>query len=405
MADETDAKKLKAETIRKAAKHQNGHGFSRGADRDPDRADSPPDRASEDGAEGLFDAPRTAQDGRATVLAAALPRAHRRLRLPGPHRASRHSTIGGFFGRTRGEARHRGQDPHDRDGALRAPGRRFRDGAVRRHDGALRCLERHPPRRHRLLPADDRLPREDVRRRQDPRRLPEARERSEPQGDPDLPHDRPADPPAVARGLHRGGPGPDVRHLLRPGERARRPVDHLGERRALADPAAVPGPRRRRAHRDEGRRVRRLPRPEDDGREPARPRRRGHQDRRDDGRVGRQRALRGGDARGDLLRPRDHPAHLRGDRGAAPEGRLEARRRRRQARRTRRRSRPSRRATPRRCKTALHQREKLGRQAATKEVGKAIKTALVDKRQQGPGRGQVHRRPTSRARSTRSSAS
>ena len=52
---------------------------------------------------------------------------------------------------------------------------------------------------HRLLPADGRLPGEDLRRGQDPRRLLQARRPAEREGDPDLAPDRPPDPPALPR--------------------------------------------------------------------------------------------------------------------------------------------------------------------------------------------------------------
>ena len=58
-----------------------------------------------------------------------------------------------------------------------------------------------------FLPADRELPGEDLRRRQDPRRLLPARGRALAEGDPDLAPDRPSDPPAVRQGLQERGPG------------------------------------------------------------------------------------------------------------------------------------------------------------------------------------------------------
>ena len=51
---------------------------------------------------------------------------------------------------------------------------------------------------HRLLPADRQLPGKDLRRRQDPGRLLQARRPSDREGDAGLPPDRPPDPPAVS---------------------------------------------------------------------------------------------------------------------------------------------------------------------------------------------------------------
>ena len=101
--------------------------------------------------------------------------------------------------------------------------------------------------RHRLLPADRQLPGEDLRRRQDPRRLFQARGPPEREGDADLAPDRPADPAAVRRGLQARDAGGRHRALARHGERSRhrRP----GRRLRGADAVGPAVPRARSAPR------------------------------------------------------------------------------------------------------------------------------------------------------------
>ena len=102
-------------------------------------------------------------------------------------------------------------------------GRGLRGGTVRRHDGAGRGdrlpQHLHPP----VLPPHRRVSREDLRRGQDPRRVPQARGPALGQGDPRQPPDRPLDPAAVPRGVQERGAGLRDGPLRRPGERRRRP--------------------------------------------------------------------------------------------------------------------------------------------------------------------------------------
>ena len=92
--------------------------------------------------------------------------------------------------------------------------------------------------------------REDLRRRQDPRRLHQARRPAERRRDPELPDHRPLHPPALPRGLPERSPGLLLRHLGRPGERRRRARPRRHVVRA-ADAAETPfaRPDRRRPRR------------------------------------------------------------------------------------------------------------------------------------------------------------
>ena len=103
------------------------------------------------------------------------------------------------------------------------------------------------PRRARLLPAHRRLPREDLRRGQVPRRLHQARRPADHQGNPHLPADRPADPPALPRVVPRRSPDPGRPDLGRPAERPRRPLDDRRLGRAAARPGPVPRARSARS--------------------------------------------------------------------------------------------------------------------------------------------------------------
>ena len=99
---------------------------------------------------------------------------------------------------------------HPRDRPHRAPGRRRRARHLWRHHGAVHRGRRQVAEAgHRFLPAHRQLPGEDLRRRQDPRRLLQARRPPDREGGADLAPDRPADPPAVPPGL----PPRDAGHL------------------------------------------------------------------------------------------------------------------------------------------------------------------------------------------------
>ena len=91
----------------------------------------------------------------------------------------------------------------------------------------------------RRLPAPDRrLPREHLRRGQDPRRLLQARGPAEREGDPDLAHDRPAAAAALPRGLRLRDPGHRPAALGRHGERLRHAGHHRRLHRARASPTS-----------------------------------------------------------------------------------------------------------------------------------------------------------------------
>ena len=199
---------------------------------------------------------------------------------------------------------------HLRDRQAREAGGRRRRRPQWRDDGARhRSRTSGGPRRRGLLPADDRRRRADVRRRQDPGRLLQARGPRERARHPDRPHDRPPDPAALAEGLPQRGAG----HLHRPlrghGHPARHPVHQrrVGGAHALA--AAVLRPGRGGAHRPDRRRARRQPDAAAElGGDVARPDRRRHEGRPDDGRGRRRRGARGRAPRGARARPRRDPA-------------------------------------------------------------------------------------------------
>ncbi len=112
---------------------------------------------------------------------------------------------------------------------------RYGDTVVLGHGQPLRT-----PARARLLPAHGRLRGADVRRRQDPGRLHQARIAAVGGGDPRRATDRPADPPAVPRGLQgRRADRPD-RPLDRPGERPGHPRHDRRVRRAHDQRDPVP---------------------------------------------------------------------------------------------------------------------------------------------------------------------
>ena len=204
------------------------------------------------------------------------------------HRATGH----GVRRRGRGRAALRDGQAREAGGRRsRRPQRRDddpRDGR-RAHGIAPRCG---------LLSADGRRRGADVRRREDPRRLLQARGTRHGARDADRAHDRPPDPAALAEGLQERGAGHLHRAVGRHGRAARHPRDQrrLGGARDLAAP--VPRAGRRGAHRpDRGRAGRQPDVPADGGGVP-RPRRRRDARRADDDRGGRRPGAGGDDARG-----------------------------------------------------------------------------------------------------------
>ncbi len=199
------------------------------------------------------------------------------------------------------------------------------DGAVvvRSGDDDRACDGPGPTRSTRgsgLLPAHRRRRGAHVRRREDPRRLLQARRTSHGARHPHGAHDRPPDSAALAEGLQERGAG-DLHHpLRRPRRGARHPVHQRRLRGAHDLAAALHGPGRRRAHRHGGRRVRRQPDAAGGAGVDARPRRRRHEGRADDDRGRRRRDPRGEDDRGLRARARGDPTDLRGAGGAPGEG-------------------------------------------------------------------------------------
>ena len=136
-------------------------------------------------------------------------------------------------------------------GAVTAP--------LRRLDGPRDREPLRAPPRARLLPAHRRLRGADVRRRQDPGRLHQARGPRLRGGDArGAPHG-PPDPPAVPRGLQGRRPDRHHRPLDGPRERPGHPRHDRRVRRADDQRDPVPGPGRRRARRLHRRRVRPQP--------------------------------------------------------------------------------------------------------------------------------------------------
>ena len=207
--------------------------------------------------------------------------------------------------RHRGLGDRRRSGDHLRDGQAGQAGRRRRRRPLRRHDGAGDGAGPDGGARRRgLLPAHRRRRGADVRRREDPGRLLQARGTPHRAGDPDRAHDRPPDPAALAEGLPQRGAGDLHRALGRPRHAARHPLHQrrLGGADDLA--AAVHRAGRRRPHRDDRRPARHQPDAAGDReREHARPDRRRHQGRADDGRGRRRRGPRGHAARRRSSRP------------------------------------------------------------------------------------------------------
>ena len=174
-------------------------------------------------------------------------------------------------------------------------GRRRSRRPLRRDDGARDGPGPDGGARGRgLLPADRRRRGEDVRRREDPGRLLQARGPRHGARDPDRPHDRPPDPAALAEGLPQRGAGHLHDALGRPRHRARHPVHQRGVGGADDLAAAVLRAGRRRTDRQDRRLAGRQPDASGDReRKLARPDRR-----RDDGRPDDGRGRRAGDPRG-----------------------------------------------------------------------------------------------------------
>ena len=198
-------------------------------------------------------------------------------------------------------------------------GLRFCPRRRRRH---ARAGDRHggQPARHRLHAAHGGHRGADVRGRQDPRLVLQARGSRGGEGDADRPHDRPAAPAAVPQGLALR----DAARVDPAVDRPRRAVGHPRDERRLRGAHGlqhpVPDARGRRADRQGGGQLRRQP----DGGAAAhrrpRPRGRGHRRGHPDGRGGRQRDHRGGDARRARHRARRDQEALRGAARARGQG-------------------------------------------------------------------------------------
>ena len=153
--------------------------------------------------------------------------------------------------------------PVDRDGEDGQAGRWCGRGARWRHRGAGDGVRAEGAEsRHRFHAAHGRLPGGQLRRRQDPRRLLQARGPAEREGSPDLAHDRPPAAAALPRGLRLRDAGDRAPALGRPGERLRHAGDHRRVGRALHLRHPVRRAGRRRARRLLGRRsASSIPRP------------------------------------------------------------------------------------------------------------------------------------------------
>ena len=206
-------------------------------------------------------------------------------------------------------------------GKHRPSGRRRRARDLRRNRRAVhRGRAEDAEAGHRFLPAHRQLPGKDLRRRQDPRRLLQARRPADREGDADLAPDRPADPPAVPRGLPQRDAGHLHRAEPRPRERSRHRRDdrRLGRADHLRHP--VHGPDRRARASATSTASTCSIRPLDAAAErDARPRRRRHRRRRADGRIRGQGAVRRGHARRGDVRPPRLPAGDRRDHRARRE--------------------------------------------------------------------------------------
>ena len=132
----------------------------------------------------------------------------------------------------------------------RPPGRRRGTGQPRRHRRAGHRRRRQVGQAGPgLLPADRRLPGKDLRGRQDPRRLFQARRAPVRKGNADVAAHRPPDPAAVPGRLLQRNPGDRDGDVGRSGDRSRHPGDDRRVRRAVAVGRAVQRADRRRARR------------------------------------------------------------------------------------------------------------------------------------------------------------
>ncbi len=284
-------KEVKQELIGQHGRNEHGHGLARGADRDADEADQRPHGASPHASEGSLLAPRPAEAGRPPTPVPDVPAEARSRGLSRPHQGARPagasrqpgshpggwklgraparelpeltqtSTLRKQSGGQRGmsiatgqlasvSAEIGGRDITFETGKLAKQA----DGAVLvevRRDDDSRHGAGPPggPRGRRLLPADDRRGREDVRRRQDPRRLFQARGPRDRARHPDRAHDRPPDPAALAEGLPQRGAGHLHDAVGRHGHAARHPVHQRRVGGAAHLAAAVLRAGRRRPHR------------------------------------------------------------------------------------------------------------------------------------------------------------
>ena len=208
---------------------------------------------------------------------------------------------------------------HVRDGPPGQAGLRSRPRRLRRHPRPG-DRDRGQHARHRFHAAHGGHRGADVRGRQDPRLVLQARGPRRREGDADRPHDRPPAAPAVPQGLALR----DAARLDPAVDRPRAPVRHPRHERRVGGPDGlqhpVPDPGRRRPHRQGRGQLRRQP----DGGAAAhrRPRPRGRRHRRGhpDGRGGRQRDHRDRDARRARHRARRDQEALRRAARARVEG-------------------------------------------------------------------------------------
>ena len=199
-----------------------------------------------------------------------------------------------------GSAHRHARDRRDRPSSQRR-GHRQR----RRHDDSRNGGRREERQAGAgFLSADRRLHRENLRRRQDPRQLLQARRPSERARNADLAADRPAVASAVSRRLLQRGPGRHPRSVAEPRNRRRHPGADRCQRGDGHFRPAVQRPDRRGARGLHQRRVRAEPDQGAARRVADGPRRRRHASRGADGRVRGQAVERRGDARRRGVRPR-----------------------------------------------------------------------------------------------------
>ena len=201
-----------------------------------------------------------------------------------------------------------------RNRQARQAGGRLGHRPLRRFGGPRHGLPLgQPPRRHRLPPADRRLPRIHLRLGPHPGRLLQARRQAGREGSADEPLHRPPDAAAVPGRLALRDADHRARAVRRPGERHRRAGDHRRVRRARPLGHPVPEDDRGRPHGPRRRPVRRQPDLPAAQREQARPHRRRQQGRPGDGGSRREGSDRGAGRRGARHGARRHQADRRGD--------------------------------------------------------------------------------------------